>query len=242
MGQEPGTPLLPDVQPIAFSDPSGNVKEAKGRTAADDLTLPTALDVLAVLFGYDGANLDLLRTWSAVDGQATPPGLLAVAPMMRDGVNAAWRKLTAAMGDADNGAGSLAVQPYLVGGSTSDRMRGNLQGLLLASAARTASTNSPIQTNYNARGVIIYLNVTVAGTGNLMLYIRESAFLNAQLLVGAAVATTGAWAYVLYPGATTAEGHIVKANSGVLPRTWDVLIAHSDGSSWTYQVNYALIN
>ncbi|MBI2887416.1 MAG: hypothetical protein HYY02_09425 [Chloroflexi bacterium] len=180
MGQEPGKPLLPDVQPVAFKDPSGNVQEFTGRAPADGLALPIAPDVLAAVLAFNGTTLD--------------------------------------------------------------RWRNNQEGTLLANAARTASAASPIQTSHNARGVLIYLNITVAGTGTLTLYIRGSATMSAQLLASAATAGGGLRVYVLYPGASGTGGHIVQAVSAPLPRSWDVLMVPSDGSSWTYQVDYALIN
>lgn len=147
------------------------------------------------------------------------------------------------MANADSiSAGSLlAVVPT---SSDGDRWRSNLEGTLLASAARTATAAAASQTNYNARGVIVHLNVTIAsGTGGLS--VRIQAY---DPIVGdwwnintspTVVTATGKNIYAVYPGAS--GGTITQTTSQVLPRTWRVSVIHSDGSSYTYSVAYSLV-
>jgi len=63
-------------------------------------------------------------------------------------------------GDGNNGANFLAGAINEFNGGSFDRRRNNTEGTLLASAARTATTSSPDQVNYNGSGVIVYLNIT----------------------------------------------------------------------------------
>lgn len=67
-------------------DAAGAPVQSAARLAADNLALPTAPDVLAVLLGYDGTNLDLVRV---IVGGGAPVsasgGLLASAPVVYDG-------------------------------------------------------------------------------------------------------------------------------------------------------------
>ena len=146
--------------------------------------------------------------------------------------------------DADGkGATSIvSVEGMLYNGSTFDRQRGNTEGTLLASAARTATTGSATQTNHNAKGVICTINVTVAGTGNLTLTvfaIDPVAGPWSQLVASGAISTATYQTIVAYPGAVTSGG--VTAASLPLPRTWFARVAHTDASSWTYSVSFSTI-
>ena len=71
--------------------------------------------------------------------------------------------------DIDAGFAPVIV-PLLYNNNTWDRFRNNAEITLLESATRNSDTASPYQTNYNARGVVIYLNVTaVPGTDTITL-------------------------------------------------------------------------
>lgn len=130
--------------------------------------------------------------------------------------------------------------------ATWDRWRNNTQGTLLASAARTTTTGSPTQTNYNAKGVLVVLDVTAAsGTGGLQPTIRGldpvTAKVCALTIAPTAITATGTYVFEIYPGSTGTGGVVTQRTSGVLPRTWVVNIQHGDASSYTYSVGYVLI-
>lgn len=132
--------------------------------------------------------------------------------------------------------------------STFDRLRGNTQTTILASAARTITTLSPTQTNYNAKGIIVYLNITAAsGTGGLIPRIYGVDPVAGIALVSlvtdiAPITATGLYAIELSPGATGTTTVGMKARAaGTLPRSFVVGINVGDASSYTYSVGCALI-
>lgn len=138
----------------------------------------------------------------------------------------------------------MAVQSVTLGynDSTVDRWRNNTEGTLLASAARTATASTSDQTNYNARGVRVYINATaVTLTPSVTFSIEEKDSVSGTytaILTSAAVTTTGHTVLTVYPGATAAAN--VTA-SHPLPRTWRVTATHADTDSITYSVGYSLI-
>jgi hypothetical protein len=125
-------------------------------------------------------------------------------------------------------------------------MRGNTEGTILASAARTVNTSSAAQTNYNASGVLVTLNVTVAsGTGGLTVRIYGIDPVSAAIYVlnaaPTAVTATGITGYELHPGSSAgATGNVQQRTAAMLPRNWFVFVAVGDASSYTYSIGYAL--
>lgn len=125
----------------------------------------------------------------------------------------------------------------------------NTEGTLLASAARTTQTTSPVQTNYNARSIIVYLDVTVAGaTGGLVLKVRGRDPVTSKLfslnIDPATVIANGKYAYVVGLGASGGGGaqqDIKQSTSAPLPRQFDVYVYHVDAASYTYSVGYSFI-
>lgn len=132
---------------------------------------------------------------------------------------------------------------------TADDMLGNTVVNALASAARTATTASATQTNYNARGIHVMLTVTVAsGTGGLQVYING--LLNAVpynlTAAPTAITATGSYIYELYPGASAAavgalSQQVVQRTAASLPRSFQINVVHNNATSYTYQLDYALI-
>ena len=154
------------------------------------------------------------------------------------------------MPQASDGYAPYAVGPagdaglLLFNGSSFDRQYNNIQGVLVPSGARTAAPAIPTQTNPNFRGVLLWLNVTVAsGTGGLTTTIRGiepvtgTAFV--ALLTATAVTATGLFTYVLYPGAVT--GPFTLGTNGILPRVWTANVAAGDSSSYTYSLAYSML-
>ena len=126
-------------------------------------------------------------------------------------------------------------------GATADRWRGNTEVTLLASAIRSTTTNSPDQTNYNARGVVLYVNVTAYTLGSLTPRIQlkdpVSGTYGDAWIADTAIGATGLYIYQVYPGVGgDVEGVMREFNSMVLPRTWRATIIHGTGDNITYSV------
>ena len=137
-------------------------------------------------------------------------------------------------------------RPYLYNGATYDRVRNNIEGELLASAARTAETNSVTQTNYNHKGVIIYVDWTVeAATSTLTpkVEIQDPSSGDWIELFSAAAALTaiGKATYMIYLGAISAGDGITEIQDLALPRTWRFTMAVGDADSATYSVGFSML-
>jgi hypothetical protein len=220
------------------------------------LTLDSANRLIATLPTVEGAA-----------GQTAPTKFLMLGAT--DGANAQALKVDAqknllvglrnsgggemvanATGNGHNGSAALRVASSLYNGTTFDFQHANTEGTLLASAARTATTTSANQTNHNARGVLVTLNVTVAGTGGLTVRVWAlDPISGSQIALDgnapAAITATGRYAFMLYPGIVeatkTGSGFIQQTRSIAVPRTWFAQVAHADGSSWTYSLSYQYI-
>ena len=151
------------------------------------------------------------------------------------------------MASSGGGSGfSLASPGYVEVLTSAGGPFENTQGTLLASALRSATTNTPQQTNYNARGVVVFLNVTAnAGTSpTLSTVIRAYDPISGNtraLVTGGNVTGVGTYAFLVYPAAGTLD---TQTGSNLpLPRTWDVnfVLGGSAGPSFTYSAAYAYI-
>lgn len=128
-------------------------------------------------------------------------------------------------------------------GSDIERVRNNITAELLASGARTATVSSTDQTNHNARGVMVTLDVTaLADTPSVVLTIEAKMGDKYEvLLTSAAVTATGVHTFIVYPGCGAAANDVTVVNAYPLPRTWKVKVTHGEGSSITYDVQASLI-
>jgi hypothetical protein len=162
------------------------------------------------------------------------------------GVMNRGRDMSAVFGDAaySTGVGLPIATPLLYNGATFDRQRGNTEGTLLASAARTTTVSTAVQTNYNGRGAHLILDITTAGTGNLILILvgqYPPVGVTRVVASSTTITTTGRTMIELYPGIGAATSEANFRISGALPRTWWAGVNHSDASSWTYSLGYSLI-
>jgi len=118
--------------------------------------------------------------------------------------------------------------------------------LLLASAARTATTTSSVLRNRRHRGIQLVLIVTAAsGTGGLTLHLqqvdRDTGNTVDMLVDGTAVTTTGTFAFQMAPGEGAASNGIRGAAARYLPSDWQTSIVHGDASSYTYSLSAVLL-
>jgi hypothetical protein len=113
---------------------------------------------------------------------------------------------------------------------------------LLASAARTATTNGTDQPNTKHRGVIVTIDATAASaTPSVVFTIQGKDPLSGTyytILASAAVTGISTTQLKVYPGITAAANAAV---SDVLPTVWRVIATHADADSITYSVSAQLI-
>jgi hypothetical protein len=152
-----------------------------------------------------------------------------------------WRSANE-QSDAAGGSGIGDVLSYRFNGTNHDREYNNQDNIvILASAARTATQTGSDQTNFNAHGIIVVLDMTVVGTGSVTLEIDGKDPVSGKyfaLLTGAAVTTNSTNVYTVYPGNTVTTN--VSAST-VLPRTWRVKVTANNANSATYSVGAMLI-
>lgn len=126
---------------------------------------------------------------------------------------------------------------------------GNTETTLLASASRTSSCATADQTNYNARGVTVWFDVTVApasGSDNMTLEIENKdpasgSYLD--MLVSASVTAIGNYQYTVYPGgpSSMAVADVTETVALPLPRTWRVNVVHDSGCTCNYSLGYCYL-
>jgi hypothetical protein len=214
--------------------------------AIASLTLP---GVTAFGRVYNGTNWDNVRSASAAEG-TTGRGAPGAGLMVFDGTN--YRRLLGASTTSDSAGGQTAamVSPRLWNGASYDREYSNIAGTALASAARTGTASSATLTNYNGRGVVVFLDVTAAsGTGGLTISVRgvDPTSGNSTPIATSttAVLATGTYPMVIYPGASGVSGGTGPAQgmvSAPVPRSFIVRVTHGDASSYTYSAGYSLVN
>ncbi len=119
---------------------------------------------------------------------------------------------------------------------------GNLDFTVLASAARTTTTNSADQTNNNSRGIQAIIDVTsVTDTPSVTFAIEMKDPVSGDyvpILTSAAITATGETKLTVYPGATESANLI---SGQPLPKTWRVSATHADADSITYSVGASSI-
>lgn len=118
-----------------------------------------------------------------------------------------------------------------------------MEGVLLASLARTTHANSEEMVNSGFRGIDVFVNVTSAPgaeTVQAILQFKDPVsgeWQNAH--TPTAVSGTGLRTYQTYPGG--GAGNLTGGVSVALARTWRVRMVHSSTGSWTYSVGYSLL-
>ena len=115
-------------------------------------------------------------------------------------------------------------------GSQFERSRGNTEETVAASAARTAALTSSDLTNYNARGVLIFVNVTArAAATTLDLTIEAKDPVSGEYKeifdIAAAINTADdTLIYQVYPTLPHANMDYTEEVEAVLPRTFRIVV------------------
>jgi hypothetical protein len=120
----------------------------------------------------------------------------------------------------------------------------------LASAARTTTTSGANITVENAKGVILYLNITAAsGTGGLHLGLSgvfpDGSLTQTVSYQATGLTATGRTMMIIYPGGgalCTPAGRVTGADYQLrIPPVIRPYVVHDDASSYTYTVEYQLL-
>ena len=153
--------------------------------------------------------------------------------------------ITVSIADAQTPAANsnVPIVSYnmLFNGATFDRQRGNVNATLLASAARTATTATADQTNYNGRGVHIIIDVTAIGAVTVTPTIQGKDPASGKyysLLAATAISATGTVVLKVGPGI---QPFVSQSAADMLPRTWRVNFVHSNANSVTYSAGAIVI-
>jgi hypothetical protein len=235
---------------------------------ADAAANPTAPAVAAHNLVWNGTTWDRQAEGTFITGQQTAVGTQKSAPLLGD-TSAGYRTWDGAYSDTIDRRNTGAVCPMLWNGtamersraatadtlaatglpadgnmvwnaSSWDRLRNNIEGQILASAARTANPGAVTITNYNARAFYVHLNVTAQAGGSITVaidWVDSVAGTSYNLLTGTAVTTVSTTTYRVGPGLTAAAN--LAANE-YIGRTLRVTVTHNNGSSITYSVGYLL--
>lgn len=190
------------------------------------------------LYAFNSVTWDRIRSSGGTD-----PALFVAtgtASEVHDGVTGTLVKPIDTMGDSQWGH---VVYSLLFSGASWNRQRNNYEVTVLASAARTIAINSADLVNYNARGVIVVINVTaITATPILTVTITGKDTLSGKyvtILASAAISTVSVNTLIVYPGIAAAANS--KADQP-LPRVWRVEVAVADADSATYSIGANYIN
>lgn len=193
-----------------------------------------------------------------VDVQTDPAGAQHARLIIGADINSAGFGAGSGTNDSDgrspdgNAIVAVLASNLRYNGSSWDRARGNEGATLLASAARTATTSSADQTNYDGLGAIIVVNTTVEGAATLTLTVQGKDSISGSyydLITGIVVYTAAAdtppiiRAVALHPGVLTADcigagnANLISQKAVMLPRVWRATITPADANSTTYSVS-----
>lgn len=209
----------------------------------DASTLPTLLGVQPMLRNNTDA-LAYLPRQARTNGANLAQGVTAIVPHMWDGVSGF--SILQLPGDARSNDNIMATAPSYFNGVTWDRQRNNAEITVLASASNAAGTRtSADQTNFNARGVLLMLDITALGAAETLTLIVDAKDPVSGIYIGlTAFVDVGVdTAYTLYPGAVETAAVVALQVQGVaLPRTWRVRVTTAPAvNASTYSVGASYI-
>jgi hypothetical protein len=140
----------------------------------------------------------------------------------------------------------VGAAELLYNGSAWDRERGSVEATVLTSAARTATTNSSDQTNYNHNALLLFIdvsaiNATPSVTPQLDFKDPVSSEYEPIWIANAALTAAGEYVYMFALGGSGSAGEYDEAVNILIPRTWRVTMTHADADAITYTVGSVLL-
>jgi hypothetical protein len=210
---------------------------------ADATANPTAPAVGAFAHVWNGTTWDRLAEPSSSGASGTNLGIANVAHhFYGGGTSYAVARGATIIGDANAGAAFASQGNMAFNAVTWDRVRNNLEGTVLASAARTSAPGAVTLTNFNGRAVYIIVDVTaIVASPSITVTIAGVDVVSGvayTLLTGAALTGVGTTVYKVGAGLPNTAN--VSSNDYV-PRTFRISVSHLDGDSITYSIGYALM-
>jgi len=164
--------------------------------------------------------------------------ILAVSSNNSDG------QITHHLNDTNANARPLGVSPHLYDESGWNRQRGVAARTLLSSSARTTTTNSSDQTNYNWHGLLLVVDVTSAGTGSITpsIQVKDSISGNYKTVWTAAAALTanGTYVYALTSPKPDAASY-TEVVGLLVGRTWRLAMTHNNANTITYSASADMV-
>jgi hypothetical protein len=203
-----------------------------------------------VLLGTsDGTNTRTIGSSlvSTMTIASTKYGVHTKAILFMPDVSGTGAESVTSFGESDSAslAGSRMLAtgslPLLFNGSSYSRQRGNIESTVLSSSARTTTTNSSDQTNYNSRGVHVMINVSSIGTGDITPKIQGKDPVSStyyDVLVGSSITSNGITILKVYPGIAAVAN---QSANDILPRTWRVVVTANNANSVTYSAGASLV-
>lgn len=238
---------VPAVGPLLY-DTGAGVYRVMRAGHGDGIPAGQILGATPMIWG--GSSLDRAYSAAARDGGTNAGGIVAAGVLHKDG-SGFYRQPRVPDTDALSPvhAQPAAKMLYNPTSGNYERARGNIEGTLLASAARTTTTTTSIQTNHNARGVALYLHITANPGGGqtltVLLYQVNTFTGGGTYEIADFAIPTGlndVFCLIAYPGASApSQPTKNKAFSVPVPRSWYCTINHSGAGSWTYGLAHYLI-
>ena len=136
----------------------------------------------------------------------------------------------------------LAVSLYRQNSAAGDEaVKNNTEVTVLTSASRTETTDSDDQTNTNARGAVIYMNVSGVelATDNIGFDVQMKDPVSGSyvtLIEGGTIHAAAMQTYVVYPGIADTQASQTLVQATPLPRTWRVRAVHVGAGEFKYSI------
>lgn len=158
-----------------------------------------------------------------------------------------WTNIRSAASNADalaavGGGNSLFPLPSLFNGSTFDRERGVVEtDNYIAASLVSATQNGADRTNYNFRGLAIFVDVTARnGTSTITIALQTkdgNGNYDTIWTAAAALSATGQAQYLIYPTAENTESWTEMANTVLGARTYRVIATYGGADTISFDVD-----
>lgn len=194
-------------------------------------------------------NTEMPAAAALSDATANPTApMVGGALMVWDSAGSQWVRAESGADNADGVAVSTTTNKQRVNarlmtfnGTGFDRVRNNVDAIVLASASRSTTQTGADTTNYNGRGIEIVLDMTsVASSPSVTLSVqgKDANGIYYTILTGAAVTTVSTNVYRIYPG-ILGVGNV--AANDVLPRVYRIVVTANNANAGTYSVASSLL-